>query len=273
MLSIIWDTRGYFFWMLIISVSCFLAERIAPWRREQVVLRPQLAQDFFWLVFNAHYAGLLIGFCAGRLLDGLTGLTQWAGGFGLLADSSLILQIFVFFVAKDFLEWCVHNLLHRIPWLWTFHKVHHSIEIMDWIGNFRFHWMEIVVYKSLTYFPLVILGIDSRVILWIAILTTIIGHLNHSNLDISWGWLRYLLNSSRMHIWHHMRNLPHDRQHGLNFGISLSLWDWLFRTSYWPGVEESIHQQPDNLGCPGLRKYPTSLFGRIFVPFSLIRRG
>jgi len=47
-----------------------------------------------------------------------------------------------------------HNLLHRVPWLWTFHKVHHSITTMDWIGNWRFHWMEIVVYKTLQWLPL-----------------------------------------------------------------------------------------------------------------------
>jgi hypothetical protein len=37
---------------------------------------------------------------------------------------------------------------------WTFHKVHHSITTMDWIGNWRFHWIEIVVYKSLQWLPL-----------------------------------------------------------------------------------------------------------------------
>ena len=26
---------------------------------------------------------------------------------------------------------CVHNLLHRVPCLWTFHKVHHAIITMD----------------------------------------------------------------------------------------------------------------------------------------------
>jgi sterol desaturase/sphingolipid hydroxylase (fatty acid hydroxylase superfamily) len=103
-----------------------------------------------------------------------------------LTTQPLWLQFVVLVVFKDFLEWLVHNLLHRVEWLWQFHKLHHSIQELDWIGNMRFHWMEIVLYKSLTYLPLVVLGIDGGVILWVAITGTLIGHLNHANLN-TWG--------------------------------------------------------------------------------------
>jgi sterol desaturase/sphingolipid hydroxylase (fatty acid hydroxylase superfamily) len=121
---------------------------------------------------------------------------------------------------------------------------------MDWIGNFRFHWMEIVVYQGLTYFPLVILGVDPLVILLVAIATTIIGHLNHSNIDITWGPLRYLFNSPRMHIWHHMAQLPGGHPTGVNFGVSFSLWDWIFRTAYWPTKEECPANSPRTWDFP-----------------------
>ena len=78
--------------------------------------------------------------------------------FNLLATWPLVVQILVFFVLKDFLEWTVHNLLHRNKYLWELHKLHHSITEMDWIGNFRFHWGEVVVYQTLTYLPLVCWG-------------------------------------------------------------------------------------------------------------------
>ena len=76
----------------------------------------------------------------------------------------------MFFLLKDFIEWNIHRLLHNVPWLWEFHKLHHSIERLDGIGNFRFYWAEIVVYKTLSYLPLVILGINSTVILIIGIM-------------------------------------------------------------------------------------------------------
>jgi sterol desaturase/sphingolipid hydroxylase (fatty acid hydroxylase superfamily) len=166
------------------------------------------------------------------------------------------------------LEWCVHNLLHRVPWLWEFHKLHHSIEELDWIGNFRFHWMEIVVYQSLTYFPLVILGVDGGVILAIAVAVTLIGHLNHSNLNITWGPLRYVVNSPRMHVWHHDYEWPADRPYGVNFGIALSLWDWLLGTAYWPAPEKAPQQQPRRLGFHGIERFPRTLLGRLTYPLS-----
>ena len=121
----------------------------------------------------------------------------------LLSDSPLWLQFIVFLLLKDFLEWNVHRLLHNVPWLWEFHKLHHSIEELDWIGNFRFHWGEILLYKAFTYLPLVILGIDEIVLLLIAVVWTVLLDLNHSNFRFSWGPLRYVLNSSAMHVWHH----------------------------------------------------------------------
>lgn len=208
MLNIIWDTRGYFFWLLMVSLFCWSVERLAPWRKEQKAFRKGIWQDFFWLIFNGHYAGVLLAFITSWLIQQMnTLLTGWQvpppESIRLLSDSPLWVQFGVFLVLKDFLEWDVHNFLHRVPWLWEFHKLHHSIEELDWIGNMRFHWMESVIYKTFTYLPLVMLGVNGTVILWIAIVSTLIGHLNHSNLRIDWGILRYIINSPRMHVWHH----------------------------------------------------------------------
>ena len=132
--------------------------------------------------------------------------------------------------------------------------------------------MEIVVYKTLTYFPLVALGVNGTVILWIAIVTTVIGDLNHSNLNITWGPLRYIINSPRMHVWHHMYAFPEGRERGVNFGVVLSVWDWLFGTVYWPSPEQVREQQPDKLGFPDMDEYPRSFLGRLIYPFRLRRK-
>ena len=47
MLQILWDTRGYFFWMLVVSAGCMVLEAVAPWRGEQKQLRKQFGQDLF----------------------------------------------------------------------------------------------------------------------------------------------------------------------------------------------------------------------------------
>lgn len=271
MLQIVWNTRGYFFWLLVVSVLCMILERIWPWRKQQRMLRRQFGQDLFWLFFNGHYVGLLVASVAAFLFAWALPAIDRAKALNLIAGQPLLVQFVVFFVMKDFLEWAIHNLLHRVPWLWEFHKVHHSIQELDWIGNFRFHWMEVVVYQGLTYFPLIVLGVDGGVVLTIAVVGTLIGHLNHSNIDISWGPLRYVINSPRMHVWHHDHDLPTGRHFGVNFAICLSVWDWIFGTAYWPSRKESPEQQPRRVGFLGEEQFPRGFFGRFSWPLSRLR--
>ena len=260
----------YWFWLTAVSLFCFLLERLFPWR-PQAALRPQIGQDLFWLAFNGHFLGIVLASLAVRVILWIN--TQ-LGSVGIPTPDSLMwiherplwLQFLVFLVLKDLIEWCVHNLLHRVPWLWEFHKLHHSIVTLDWIGNMRFHWMEIVVYKSITYLPLVVLGVDNRVILWVAVTGTLIGHLNHSNLAIGWGPLRYVVNSPRMHVWHH--DVIPLGGHGRNFGIVFSAWDWLFGTAYMPPSG-----QPERLGFEGMEEFPRSLPARLAYPVTRLFRG
>ncbi len=268
MLQVIWDTRGYFFWLLVVSAFCLVLERIWPWRKQQKMVRRQFVQDLFWLFFNGHYAGILVAYVAAYLFMWAMPSIEQARGLNLLAATPAWVQFIAFFLLKDFFEWCIHNMLHRVSWMWEFHKLHHSIEELDWIGNFRFHWMEIIIYQGLTYLPLIILGVQSNVILVIAVVATLIGHLNHSNLRISWGPLRYVINSPRMHVWHHDRDWPAERPYGVNFAICLSLWDWLFGTAYWPTPAQSPTQQPKRLGFHGMEHYPDTLVGRFFDPLT-----
>ena len=263
-MHLIWDTRSYFFWLLVVSLLCWILERAAPWRAQRA-WREQSGQDFFWLVFNGHYAGVLIAYGA-AWLSGRLGAA--IGGWPLpspetaqlLTGQPSWLQFAVFLVAKDFIEYGIHLLLHRVPWLWEFHKLHHSIRELDWIGNMRFHWMEIVVYKGLTYLPLVLLGVEGRVILWVAVVGTLIGHVNHANLNFGWGPLTKVVNSPRFHVWHH--DVVSHGKGGQNFGILLCLWDWLFGTAYRPQEE-----QPPEFGFVGMERFPRGLPGRFVYPF------
>jgi sterol desaturase/sphingolipid hydroxylase (fatty acid hydroxylase superfamily) len=240
-------------------------ERIRPWRPAQRALRSGFAQDLFWLVFNGHLAGLALAYVSGLAIDRLARLLAVGHlpnpeSFHLLAQAPLWRQVVAFLVLKDLLDWGIHNLLHRVPWLWEIHKLHHSIEELDFLGSFRFHWLESVLYKSLTYLPLVALGVDGRVLLWVAIGSTLMGHLNHSNLDLGWGPLRYLLNSPRMHAWHHDRIVQGG--HGQNFGVVLSLWDFLFGTAFLP----TDGSQPAQLGFVGMAEFPARLWARLVYP-------
>lgn len=255
----------YYFWLVVVSLGCFVLERVAPWRPRQKVFRRGFVQDLFWLVFNGHYLGLILALGTGHVVQALNGVLDRIGlpvpeSLALIADWPLWAQFVVFLVLKDFLEWNIHRLLHNVPWLWEIHKLHHSIEELDWIGNFRFHWGEVLVYKTLSYLPLVVLGVDHRVLLALAVSWTVMLDLNHANLRVSWGPLRYLLNSPAMHVWHH--DVVQHGRGGQNFGQVLSVWDWIFGTVYWPVDRD----EPERLGFEGMGDYPPSVFRRLLYP-------
>jgi sterol desaturase/sphingolipid hydroxylase (fatty acid hydroxylase superfamily) len=256
----------YFLWLVIISVTVFTLERIVPWRKGQKILRKGFFQDVFWLVFNGRFLGFILAIITAKLIQALNGYLYNLGlpvpaSLNLIQGMPLWQQFIIFFIIKDFIEWNIHRLLHIVPLFWEFHKLHHSIETMDWIGNMRFHWGEVIVYKSLSYLPLAVFGVDGSVLFTIAIVNTLIGHLNHSNLAISWGPLRYLINSPKMHIWHH--DVISRSKGGQNFGITLSVWDWIFGTAYMPDDKEI----PDKIGFDEINKYPQNIVARFFYPF------
>ena len=252
--------------LALISVVVAGLERLFPWRREQRALRRALWSDFVHLVFNGHFLGVIFyGVAVHHLLPPIDRGLASAGLYDdvyrdAAATWPLWLQILVALFVIDFVQWCVHNLLHRVPLLWEFHKTHHSVVDgeMDWIVSFRFQWTEVVVYKAVQYLPLAFFGFATEAMLVHAIFGTLIGHLNHANLDLSWGPLKYLLNSPRMHIWHH--DYDGDAKTTVNFGIIFSTWDWIFRTAKLPDAV------PPRIGFGGVEAFPTDFFSQAAWP-------
>ncbi len=258
----------YLYPMALAVISALVAtlEAILPWRRSQRQLRGWLWSDIVHLVFNGHFLGVVVYLVYSRYLHGpiaeaLTAVDVHSVVFLNVAQGwPIALQIVVALFVIDFIQWGVHNLLHRVPALWAFHKVHHSVRDgeMDWIVSFRFHWMEVVVYKSIQYLPLAFFGFGDVAIMTHAIFGTLIGHLNHANLDWDYGWFRYLLNNPRMHLWHHDYDVG-DRG-TVNFGIIFSCWDYLFGTAHVP------NHPPAKIGFEGMQEMPRHFVGHTFWP-------
>ncbi len=281
--------KNYFYWLIIISLFFFVLEIIKPWRKGQAVIRKDFWLDFFYMFFNFFLFSLIVYNAMSSVVveffnEGIQRLT----GFDLSASNPLYsfphwAILLTGFVVRDFVQWNVHRLLHRVPRLWEYHKVHHSVEQMGFAAHLRYHWMENIVYRTLEYIPLALLGIGLYDFFIIHLFTLAVGHFNHSNFSISGPWsgvvfmgllsvvfvggyfdvsllsgssntmkvlftlaslvfgyfvlgpvMKKLFNSPEMHIWHHAKEIPSDRKFGVNFGITLALWDFIFGTSYWP---------------------------------------
>ncbi len=254
--------KNYFYWLVAVSVFFFALELLKPWRKEQPKFRKDFWLDFFYMFFNFFLFSLIFYNAASDVVVNL--FNDFLALFGITNLVALEVRswpvwghLLLGFLVRDFVQWWVHRLLHWHPRLWEFHKVHHSVEQMGFAAHLRYHWMETVVYRSIEYVPLAMIGIGLNDFFIIHIFTLMIGHFNHSNFRFNLGPLKYIFNNPEMHIWHHAYHLPEDRKTGINFGISLSIWDYLFGTAHIPSNGRDIR-----LGFPGVEQFPKSFLGQ-----------
>ena len=257
--------NNYFWGLIVISLVVWLLEIIFPWRKNQSFIRKDFWMDGFYMFFNFFIFSILISgdYKALGLLFNEIGITTKSLAVFNISNWPIGLQLVIFFVILDFVQWLTHVLLHKYEVLWRFHKVHHSVKEMGFAAHLRYHWMENILYKPLKTLGVMVLGgfepEQAYIVHFIAIT---IGHLNHANIRITWGPFKYILNNSVMHLYHHMKALPENKPKGINFGISLSIWDFLFKTHYIPDDNGEIE-----LGFSNEENFPKGFFGHLFTGF------
>ncbi|NYJ26651.1 sterol desaturase family protein [Allomuricauda sp. ARW1Y1] len=265
--SIIFDVPWYtnYFWgLIIISLLVWGLEILFPWRKQQSIFRKDFWLDAFYMFFNFFVFAIVISGVY-KLLGVLfsdMGINAQTLAVVDMANWPQWLQLLLFFVVLDFVQWFTHVLLHRYPVLWEFHKVHHSVKEMGFAAHLRFHWMENILYKPLKTLGVMVLGGFEPEQAYIVHFAAIaIGHFNHANIKLTYGPLKYILNNPVMHLYHHAYTIPKG-SHGVNFGISLSIWDYIFRTNYIPESGGQIE-----LGFPGDETLPKGFWGQLTYGF------
>lgn len=261
--SIIFEVPWYtnYFWgLILISLIVWLLEILFPWRKEQSIFRRDFWLDGFYMFFNFFLFAIAIsGFykLLGLLFNDL-GIKSSSLAVLDMSQFPQWVQLLIFFLILDFVQWFTHILLHKYAFLWKFHQIHHSVKEMGFAAHLRYHWMENVFYKPLKTFGVMILGgFEPEQAFIVHFFAIAIGHFNHSNIKITWGPLKYILNNPVMHLYHHAHDLP-EGKYGVNFGISLSMWDYIFKTNYIPEDSGTIE-----LGFKGDEKIPNSFWKQI----------
>lgn len=271
----VWDSithpfkeGNFLFYFFMVSLVVWGLEVLFPWRKNQKPIRNGFWQDAFYLIFNSVLFPLLVFAALSSTTSTLFG--RGMGAIGLpdnyvldLSDWPQWVQMLLFFVLADFIQWLIHNLLHRVPFFWKFHKVHHSVREMGFAAHFRFHFMETFVYRvGLFVFLSYLFNFKLEYSFYMYAFTVLIGHLNHANIGIDYGPLKYVLNNPKMHIWHHAKHLPTSHPRGVNFGLTLSVWDYLFGTDYVPESGRDIE-----LGFDDIETFPKDVPGQMIRPF------
>ncbi len=253
-----WYTN-FFYGLIVISLLVWALEIVFPWRKEQAIFRKDFWLDGFYMFFNFFIFAIAISGFYKLLQLGFAdiGITNKSLALVNPEEWPSWVQLTVFFVLLDFVQWFTHTLLHKYAFFWKFHKVHHSVKAMGFAAHLRYHWMENILYKPLKTFAVMLLfGFEPDQAYIVHFIAIAIGHFNHANIKITWGPLKYVINNPVMHLYHHAYDLPKGR-YGVNFGISLSLWDYIFKTHYIPEDSGTV-----KLGFPGDENFPKDFIGQ-----------
>jgi sterol desaturase/sphingolipid hydroxylase (fatty acid hydroxylase superfamily) len=208
--------------------------------------------DVAFFFFTFFLVGLLFGWAVVSIHVIDNGINQLlSANFGaqpmrLGGWTATVLMTFVLFVAYELGYWIDHYLSHNVPFLWEFHKVHHTAEVLSPLTNFRVHPVDTIVFNNILAVVMGIAGgfahfllgrgasplavADSNVI--VLAFFFLIGHLQHTHFWIAFTgfWGRIILSPAHHQI-HHSTDPAHFNR---NLGSFLAVWDWMFGTLYMP---------------------------------------
>ena len=215
------------FWFFLIPLAILmLAEAIWP-RRPRALPR------------SARWPGAALLLGSGLVLAriivpaGLVGLALWAQnvGFGLFqwVEWPLWAVAIAGYILFDLAVWAQHVAMHRVNFLWRFHRVHHADPDFDVMTALRFHPGEILISLAWKGAVVVLIGAPPVFVLWYEVILNVGAMFNHSNLALKPDvdrWLRRFIVTPDMHRVHHsIEHIEANR----NFGFFLPWWDRLFR--------------------------------------------
>ena len=166
--------------------------------------------------------------------------------------SSIIIYTLLSILFYDFAVFITHYLQHKVHFLWEFHKVHHSAEVLNPLTLYRMHPIDLFCSHLLTvlltsllfagYFSLTSTMPSEFKIMNINIFLFafyFFGYnLRHSHIWINYPvWLSYILVSPAQHHIHHSSARKHWNK---NMGLIFSFWDQMFGTLYVPQSYEKL---------------------------------
>lgn len=167
--------------------------------------------------------------------------------------------------ALDYTLYLWHIVVHRVPWLWRFHRVHHADRDLDASTAIRFHFGELIASVPWRAAQVALIGIDGRTLQRWQTLTLMSVIFHHSNAALPEAVERrigYLLVTPRMHGIHHSKATD---EMDSNWSSGLSLWDRLHGTLRLDVPQDAIDIGVEALDAPDAVTLP-HLLAAPFAP-------
>ena len=253
--------RGSVFAFIFIAMMCW--EMIAPRRTLSLSRLQRWGNNIGLFVLNSLLLRLLFPAAAVGMA-----LAVNARDWGLLNQFEMPgwSEVVIALVLLDLAIWLQHWLMHRVPWLWRLHRVHHADLDFDLTTGFRFHTLEIVLSMLFKGMFIVLLGPAVIAVLIFEIILNAMAVFNHTNISLPAqveSWLRRLVVTPDMHRVHHSIEF---RETNSNYGFNLSIWDRVFKTYI---DQPKLGHDKMTIGIPGFRdpSQVDRLPGMLLLPF------
>lgn len=213
--------------VVVLWLALWRLEQVLPFREAWNEPDGQKLHDVGHSIFGTALGGSL-GNLAAEVTFGAASLHLAAGGSKLWPTQwSLAVQILFVVLLADFGRYVQHRLLHRVPFLWRIHELHHSTPALTVWKASRSHILERLMQMLFMFGPLLLLGAPASVLVYYVVPNTLLGLFAHSNVDLRLGPLELLVMGPASHRIHHSAD---PTQGNANFGSGIVLWDMVFRT-------------------------------------------
>ncbi|MFT6749397.1 MAG: sterol desaturase/sphingolipid hydroxylase (fatty acid hydroxylase superfamily) [Flavobacterium sp.] len=153
--------------------------------------------------------------------------------FGVLnmVDLPIWVELLIAIAALDFsAQYLVHYLLHKVPFMWRFHMVHHSDTTVDATSATRHHPGDYAFREVFALIVIVLFGIPLAYYLFYRMATVFFTYFTHANFYMPKKLdkiISYVFVTPNMHKFHHHFEMPWT---DTNFGNIFSIWDRMFGT-------------------------------------------
>jgi len=249
---------------LLSSTAIFIfIEKMFPLHKNQPILRSEWDQDMVYFAFNhliISYVLLVVNKFSSELFGWAVSpvVQDWVRSLPVVAQFAIIV-----FVA-DFMQYWSHRTMHEVPALWKFHAVHHSPAAMDWLSGSRLHLVEMLTTRCLVFLPIFLLGFSPGVINAYVVFVGIQAVLNHSNVDLAFGWLRHIFVTPHFHHWHHSADAE---AIDMNYAAHIPVLDRMFGTYL-----DNYGRWPKEYGVVG-KTLPKGILRQHLYPFRSDKAG
>jgi sterol desaturase/sphingolipid hydroxylase (fatty acid hydroxylase superfamily) len=230
-------------------------ERIWPQYPNQDTFRPQWTLDVVYFM-STHFPIQVLSFLILLPATQATKFLAVPSVSHFVASMPWLIQLLLAIVVADLAEWSIHWALHRVPFLWRFHSIHHSSKALDWIAGSRSHFVDDTLVRGFVLVPLM-LGFSQNIIVAYLVFVTLHATWTHCNFRPNAKWLERYLVMPRYHHWHHSSQKEAIDK---NFAIHFPWIDRLFGTHYLPS------EWPTRYGLNG-EEIPSGFIRQTYEPF------